>query len=344
MTPSQVYQELPYILAANLVPFIHGAPGIGKSTVVADYARDHELQLEDLRASQLDPVDARGVPVINHDKRATSWFPPDFLPRSGRGILFLDELNKANQDTQAALYQLILDGRVGNYELPKGWHIVAAGNRDEDGSMVQPMARALKNRFVHLTMEVDYDDFIDYAHRNHFDERVIAFIRFSRTSLDEFGDALAKDKNKRISALKASNAFATPRSWEFVSRFLQVALTKERTLRDCYNVLEGTVGEGKAMEFVSYCEIYLELPDLDELIKRPKSFKPTENTGHLYAICTGLAARAKKSTFTAIGEILKQIPPEFAMMCIDDCLRRDPSLGEHEAYLDWVYNNIELSA
>ena len=106
---------------------IWGPPGVGKSAVVARVAREQGLEFIDVRLSQLAPTDLRGLPV---PKNGTSrWFPPEFLPRGGTGILFLDELNMAPPTMQGVAQQLILDRKVGSYELPDGWLVWAAGNR-----------------------------------------------------------------------------------------------------------------------------------------------------------------------------------------------------------------------
>ena len=344
MIPSQVTTELHTILAARQVPFLHGPTGIGKSQIIAAYCKDHELEIRDVRASQLDPVDARGIPVPVPETKVTSWYPLDFLPREGKGVLFLDELNRANQDTQSALYQLILEKRIGDYMLPEGWDIIAAGNRDTDGCMVQPMSRALKNRFIHIEVEPHYPDWHNWAHKADIIEHVIAFMRFRPTALDEASEAVKDSSGKHQERIRNANSFATPRSWEFASDLLKAAFAQGRNLHDCYSLMEGTIGEGMASEFVAYCDIYLELPDLDELIKNPKSFVPTKNPSKLYAICTGLAARANKNTFGNIKLILDKISPEYAHWAIDDCLNRNKKeISSHPAYIDWVHKNIEFA-
>jgi hypothetical protein len=345
MTPNQVANDIHVLIQARQSPFIHGATGIGKSQVVMAYAKENDLEIKDIRASQLDPVDARGIPVPDHDRRITTWYPPDFLPPDGAGIIFLDELNRANQDTQSALYQLILERRIGDYVLPPGWNIIAAGNREIDGCMVQPMSRALKNRFVHLNMEANYDDWHNWAHKSGIIEHVIAFMRFRPTALDEATEATKDDSGKHQERIRNANAFATPRSWEFASNILRTAFSQGRKLRDCFELMEGTVGEGMASEFISYCDIYLELPDLDDLVEHPENFVNTKDPNKLYAICTGLAARANKDTFGNIKKITDMMDREYAAWTIDDCLNRNKAeIAVHPAYVEWVYKNIEYAA
>ena len=345
MTPNQVAIELHTILSAKQSPFIHGATGIGKSQVVAAYAETHELELRDIRASQLDPVDARGIPVPDNVRKVTQWYPPDFLPSKGQGIIFLDELNRANQDTQSALYQLILERRIGDYSLPEGWSIVAAGNRDIDGCMVQPMSRALKNRFIHLQMEANYQDWHKWAHAKGIIEHIIAFMKFRPTALDEATESTKDNSGKNQERLRNANAFATPRSWEFASNLLKSAFANGRKLRDCFSLMEGTIGEGMASEFISYCDIYMELPDLDALIADPTIFNKTKDPNKLYAICTGLAARANTKTFGNIKAITDMMDREYAVWTIDDCLNRNKrEIAIHPAYVEYVYKNIDYAA
>lgn len=344
MTPSQIFQELSILLPAGLSAYIHGATGIGKSSVIEQYCTANGLDLRDVRASQLDPVDARGVPIPDKEKRCTSWFPPDFLPTTGKGILFLDELNRANQDTQSALYQLILERRLGDYILPDDWKIVAAGNRDTDGCMVQPMSRALKNRFIHLEMESNYEDWHQWALKKNVNERVIAFMKQSPQSLDEAENATKDDKGDEQDLIRQANAFATPRSWEFAGSILDQGQKNGRGVMDMFGVLCGAIGEPMASTFVAYCDIYLELQDLDAIIADPSQFVKVTDPNKLYAICTGLAARANKKTFGNIRKLLDKVPPEYALWTVDDCLTRNKAeIAVHPAYLDFVHKNIEFA-
>ena len=132
MKPSRLATVLSSMLGQRWPAFVWGPPGIGKSSIVHSVARQAGMSVIDLRASLLDPTDLRGIPAIV-DGRAV-WCPPAFLPKEGEspGVLFLDEINAAPPLVQASLYQLVLDRRVGEYVLPAGWWIVAAGNRQKD--------------------------------------------------------------------------------------------------------------------------------------------------------------------------------------------------------------------
>ena len=154
MKASAVAAALNLLVSARQPVFIWGGPGIGKSDVVRQLAKAMGVPLKDIRALLLDPVDLRGLPFLGAD-HAAKWATPDFLPKDGEGILFLDELNAASAMVQAGCYQLVLDRRLGEYTLPDGWSIIAAGNRETDRAVTTRMPTPLRNRFTHLNFEVD---------------------------------------------------------------------------------------------------------------------------------------------------------------------------------------------
>ena len=145
MVPSELEEFLDKVINSSLNKsiMIWGAPGIGKSSIVQSLAIKLNLQFIDLRLSQLAPTDLRGLPVPIHSsdegEGTVKWYKPEFLPQSGRGILFLDEINMAPPAMQGVAQQLILDRKIGNYKVPEGWFVFAAGNRKEDKASVFDM-------------------------------------------------------------------------------------------------------------------------------------------------------------------------------------------------------------
>jgi len=176
MKPSKLYEALHALIGERVPLHIWGACGVGKSQIVAQVARDLNIFFLDVRAVQLDPVDLRGLPRIAADQ--TEWVPPKFLPTDGKGILFLDELTSAPQMTQAGCYQLILDRKLGEYVLPDGWVVIAAGNPASERGVHFAMPRPLRNRFVHLELEADLSDWCRWAVGAGVRPEIIAFLRF----------------------------------------------------------------------------------------------------------------------------------------------------------------------
>ena len=188
-----------------------GPPGVGKSQIVAKIALQHGVPLIDIRLSQMEPTDLRGIPFRNG--QLVEWSIPSVLPDAERhgpaGILFLDEITSAPPTVSAAAYQLILDRRLGEYQVPEGWVIFAAGNRQGDRGVTYAMPAPLANRFTHYEVEVNLDDWIVWANSVDIDTRVIAFLRFRPDLLFSFDPA------------HTPIAFPSPRSWEYAHRALQ---------------------------------------------------------------------------------------------------------------------------
>jgi MoxR-like ATPase len=175
MKPSKLYEALLALIGERVPLHIWGPCGVGKSQIVSQVAAALEYDFLDVRAVQLDPVDLRGLPRI--DANQTVWSPPKFLPTQGKGILFLDELTSAPQMTQAGCYQLVLDRKLGEYVLPEGWVVIAAGNPAAERGVHFTMPRPLRNRFVHLELEVDHAEWCSWAVRAGLRPEIIAFFQ-----------------------------------------------------------------------------------------------------------------------------------------------------------------------
>lgn len=339
MRPSQVAEAINLCIEAKQPVMIHGSPGVGKSAVVRQVATQRGIELIDLRLSQLDPVDLRGVPSVDTKKHITSWNTPSFLPTDGEGILFLDEINSAAQATQAAAYQLVLDRKLGDYVLPPGWVIIAAGNRSTDRAIVNQMSTALKNRFVHLNYEVNNDDWCDWALRNDIAVEVLGFIRFRPMLLNEFEQRNdSKEERERVQRLKDAQAFATPRSWEFLSKVVQQKPSADIE----YELYSGIVGEGAAAEFMGYLKYYRDLPNLDALLMNPGAAKVPEEPATLYALATGLAAKATQDNMERVVKYALRLPPEFQVLLMKDAITRDNELTQTKAFNDWAIKNANV--
>lgn len=210
MKPQALVEYLDALVRNGIMlsTMIWGPPGIGKSSIVAQTAAHFGLGFIDVRLSQLAPTDLRGLPVP--EDGVSRWYPPEFLPRDGRGILFLDELNMAPPAMQGMAQQLILDRRVGSYAVPAGWFIWAAGNRKEDRAAVFDMPAPLANRFVHLEVEPDFDNFKAYALAHGLHEQIIAFLSYRSALLHRMDPQ--------------QSAWPSPRSWAMASRLHGVGL------------------------------------------------------------------------------------------------------------------------
>lgn len=253
--------------------YIWGGPGIGKSAVVKQVAEEKGINCIDIRLSLLDPTDLRGIPVPENG--IAKWLPPSFLPTEGRGIIFLDELNCAPPLVTASALQLVLDRKLGEYVLPSGYIIVAAGNRELE-AFVRRLSPPLLNRFLHVYYQVDMDEWVAYAMSHDFDSRIVAFIsKFRPELLYQFSDK--------------ENSFPTPRSWEFLSNIYSNGLAQE--IKEL--LTPGCVGMAASIEVNAYMKIWSRLPDLDKILSGETNTFPTE-IDLRYACCVGLVTRAKE--------------------------------------------------
>lgn len=313
-------------LDADQPVFLWSPPGTGKSDLVRDIADERGLPLIDFRAVLRDPVDMRGLPAIVDGQ--ARWLPPSDLPnveRDGKeGILFLDELNAAPAAVQAACFGLILDRKVGEYRLPPGWRIIAAGNRQSDRAAAQRMPTALANRLAHVDIDPDVDTFTAWANKHDISPIVVAFIRF---------------RPGMLHVMEGSDlrAFPTPRAWASVSKIASAP----PQLR--LGLVTGLVGEGAAAEFEGFVRVYSTLPSLDQVIAHPETTPVPSEPAARFAIAAGLGRKAKTENFAAIMTYIRRLPREFEVMMAVDAVRRDAKLAETKAFQDWAVRNQDVT-
>ncbi len=317
MKPSGIAGALMALVPAQQPVFIWSGPGNGKSSVVSQVAAALKVQLRDIRVLLLDPVDLRGLPFLASDGRS-KWATPDFLPQDGAGILFLDELNAAPAMVQASCYQLILDRRLGEYTLPEGWAIVAAGNRDSDRAVTTRMPTPLRNRFVHLDFEVDLQEWCEWAIRAGIRPEVIAFLRFRPALLAAFD--------------KDATAFPSPRSWEFVSHILEALCSSSNQAIE-HELIAGAMGLGPATEFTGFLRMFRGLPDVDAILMNPHQAPVPDEPSAQFAVASALARCASDTNFDRICTYLGRLPTEFRILCVRDATLRDSTLRSTSAYV-----------
>ena len=264
--------------------FLWGPPGIGKSDVVAEIARDMGALLIDLRLGQMDPTDIRGIPFYNKDIGKMDWAPPIDLPDAETAsqypyvVLFMDEMNSAPPAVQSAAYQLVLNRRVGKYRLPDNVVMVAAGNRESDKGVTYRMPTPLSNRFVHSEMKVDFPSWQEWAIKNQIHKDVVGFLTFAKQDLYDFD------------AKSSSRAFATPRSWTFVSELLADEDLDVATTTD---LIAGTVGEGLAVKFMAHRKIASKLPKPEDILSGKATELETKEVSAMYSLVISLCYELK---------------------------------------------------
>lgn len=318
------HQELKDVLKkaykTSITPFIWGATGIGKSEVARETAQElaKELKLEyaeggepgegkftiiDVRLSQMDPSDLRGLPYVSKDGK-TGWAFPSWLPTTGQGFLFLDEINLAPPLVQSSGYQLVLDHRLGDYILPKGWAIIAAGNRAEDKAYTFELAGPLCNRFIHLELAVPpIKEWTDWAIDKQVDSRIITFLNFKPQHLYKF-DSKLKEK-----------AFPTPRSW---ARYCSPLIKDVTDNSELLTLMSAAVGEGVATECVAYLKLTKQI-DLKDILEHPEKAGDIKGIDVKYSLVSALSELVKKDTKTTLPKVCnvaEHFEAEFAILLL----------------------------
>lgn len=325
MKPSQVAAVLPKLLKTNRTPFVWGDPGIGKSDILRSVATDLKIELVDARLSIYDPTDLKGFPVVKGTGKtqAMHFVPPAILPTKGKGILFLDELPAAPPAVQAAAYQLILDKKLGEYELPPGWTIVAAGNHARNGGVHYSLAPALANRFIHIEMECSQEDWDAWAAQNDISDITRAFIRFRPALIHN------------MEARKTGMAFPSPRSWAFADDIVKQRLGVTEELE----LLKGTVGEGAAVEYLAFMKTARELPSTNEILISPDTAPVPSSPAAKHAVVVMLERRAEPKNFKQCMTYIQRLDVEYQTAFMHGITKHKRELCSAKEYVDWCVTN-----
>lgn len=287
ISPNNVKTSVKHAMQRKRPCFIWGPPGIGKSDIIGQIGEEWDnTKVIDVRLSLWEPTDIKGIPYFDSNLGQMCWAPPAELPDENMAskydniILFLDEMNSAAPAVQAAAYQLILNRKVGTYELPDNVYIVAAGNRDSDKGVTYRMPSPLANRFIHFEMTVAFDDWFEWAvTKGNIHRDVVAYLQSNKQELYDFDPK------------SSSRSFPTPRSWSFVSELLDDNLD-ESTL---YNLISGAVGEGIVHKFMNHRKIAEDLPKPEDVLSGKVTELKTKEISAKYALIISLCYEMKES-------------------------------------------------
>ena len=243
-----------HCLTKGLSVLVLGCPGGGKSAMAVELAADLELKLVDVRLAQQDPSEIAGINVPDHQHRALLRYATDWVTVACAEpcLVFLDEINAAvTRLHQSVAYQIVLEKRIGPHVFHPQTVVMAAGNREEDEALAVAMSSALRNRFVHFTLRVDADAWIDWATRRNLSPDIIAYIAFR--------------KEPGLFKMTGETAFPTPRSWAMAAQ----ADGANLPALDRKRILAGCVGEAAASEWATFHAVYRQV-DVDAILIQGK--------------------------------------------------------------------------
>lgn len=322
------------VLKAGLVPMLKSSPGLGKSSIAHEIAKDNQLKVIDLRLSQCDPSDLLGFPTINEEKTKSGYVPmstfpieTDQIPEGYKGwLLLLDEFNSAPLSVQASAYKVVLDKQVGEFNLHPKVAIIAAGNLSTDKAIVNRLSSAMESRLIHFTLEVDNKAWMDWASKNGIDYRIISYINFKPDILHKF------DPNHN------DDTFACPRTWEFLSKII-----KEWPIIEAKKipVLAGTLSEGVGREFYSFCQIFQSLPTISQLINNPNTASVPKEPSTLYAITGLISNHLSIHNVDNLMKYVHRLPIEFQVITLQIALKKNVHLLAETSIKEWITINSQ---
>lgn len=323
MSPSEIRASVISCMEVGLVPYIEGSPGISKSAVVAQIAKDYKLDVIDVRMSQATPEDFMGLPMRNKSDKA-SFMPfdtypiqSDTVPEGKNGwLLFLDEFNAGNKAVQAASYKVVLDRYIGQHKLHDSVYCVAAGNLATDRAITNALSTAMQSRLIHLRMAVSHPDFMAHAVKEGFDYRILGFLEFQPSKLHTF----KPDHSDRT--------FACPRTWEFASRLIKGKDSKQIST----GLLAGTISDGVAVEFKNFMDVFADLPSYSSIRSNPQTISVPTDSGTRFAIVTMMLDKFTEDSFEEIMPYILRMPPEFQVIYMRGVVARHPKMRANKVY------------
>lgn len=329
----RIGQIVPTIVANYLNPktrrrsiYLKGKSGVGKSDTIFQASELLGQHIEgwkgviDLRLSQMEPTDLRGVPTIVDGK--TVWARPDFLPSDGAGIVFLDEITSAPPAVQAAAYQLVYTPE--DFGIPLEWMVVCAGNNKSDRGVTFNIAGPLQNRVTEVSVETTLDDFLDYAVTKGIHPAVLSFLRDRPDMLHKF------------EATGDMRPFPSPRSWFAVSDKLELELPSQVRVE----LIRGDVGSEAGTSFEAHMRVYETMPRIDDILEGKKVEIP-KSMNVLYCVAMGLSTRITRETMDIAYEFIRELPVEVQSLIIRLVNQRG-HLKNTKAFADFAVRHAEV--
>lgn len=326
LTIGDAAQAIETCIEADKALMLWGPPGCGKSSIVNATAERLGYRVVDLRMVLLDPVDLRGLPHVENG--IAKWAKPTFLDIKDdeKVVIFLDELNRATSLVQNSGLQLVQDRQIGEHKVPDTVRFIAACNRESDGGGVNKLTSAMCNRWAHVNVDADLQDWCKWAvtEKANIHPMVLAFLRYRPELFNKFD--------------RDAKAFPTPRSWEGVSKMTYTGRNGDIGMA----LTAGLVGDGAAVEFTAYQKLFHQLPNIDLIMMNPKSAPVPKEASALYAVSAALGRVAAKENLERAIQYLERLPVEFNVMSMRDALTRDEKLSTTQAFQRWTIAHSDV--
>ena len=336
LPPSEVRAEIISDIEVGLVPFVQSSPGIGKSAIVKQIARDFDLELIDLRLSQCAPEDLMGLPMrveINGVQKSVftpfNTFPlvSDPLPKDKNGwILFLDEFNSATKLVQAAAYKVALDKMVGQERIHENCFVVCAGNLSTDRAITTELSTAMQSRLMHYEMELNFSELMEHAVKEDWDYRVMGFLNYQPSKLYTFKPD------------HTDKTFACPRTWDFLQRKIKGKATQQLTIAG----MAAAVSDGVAVEFHTFLEEFDDLPTYRQIVTDPRTCKVPEKASTCFALTAMIHSRFQEQDMEDLVIYIKRLSAEFQVIFFRGLVQRFPKIRDNRFFAPNILHLTEF--
>lgn len=329
MKPKELSELLKVTIPAGLPIMVKGAPGVGKSDIIAQACAETGAELIIEHPVVSDPTDFKGLPFAKNGKAEFLPFGSlrSLIEADRRTVCFLDDLGQAPPSVQAACMQLILARRINGSKVSDQVTFVAATNRHKDRAGVTGILEPVKSRFASIIeLEPDVEDWVSWALKAGVPTELIAFVRFRPNLLFDF---------EPTNEMKNSPC---PRTVANVGKLMETGVPQGIE----YEVFSGAAGEGFAAEFIAFLRIFRSLPNPDMVLMSPGKADVPTDPATLYAICGALSRKCGDNTIDRIVTYANRLPAEFSVLLIRDCVQLVPGVVNNRSFIEWASAHSEV--
>lgn len=339
-TPKNLGNLIRTVCLSGKVPFVLGPPGIGKSNIMEQVARAAKRTLHDIRLAYYSPTDVSGMPYLDRETNRMRFAPMGLFPDEPGHMIFLDEFPLAPRATQNTALQLVLDGRVGEYALPKDTWICMAGNRTEDRCFGDRLSPAMVNRVVIIRLKPDLESWVEWAQGSGINPLIIAYVNFNPAALHSFNPTTWDGEGN----------FASPRSWQATDRLMKVDDFHGLDRENRRILVNGNLGTGVGSEFSGFLEVYQNLPPIESILKDPAKAKVPEKMDvrvATVAMCLNHASpngKVDEARISKLSDYLGRFDMMFQGFFYKGLVRSNPKMISTKAVSKWVTDHPDVFA